>query len=179
MTTAAASEMARLGSYDLSALLIQGASKQNTSSFANDANTVIASIRESVEKSTAFAVNTDKAAKQNAANFASDAKAAITALKESVKSKNNLSYAVKGDARYDEDMDADSDGTVSYSEYIKYATKQGLEKYNLPTNSTTFSKLFDSETGITKPQILNLGKALNSYLTNSKILPQSLIQKEA
>ena len=215
MTTAAASEMARLGNYDLSALLIQGASNQNTTNFANNARAAITSIRESVDKSTAFAINTDKVVKQNTANFASDARAAlasikesvdkstafavntdlitkqnatnfasdaraaISSLRESVSSKNSMTYAVKGDSKYDEDIDADSNGTITYSEYIKYATKQGQEKFNLPTNSTTFSKLLDSETGMTKPQILNMGKALNSYLANSKILPQSLIQKEA
>lgn len=142
-TSLSASELAKLSGFDLSALLLQGVTKQNTT------------------------------------NFASNASAAVSSLIDSINSKNSMTYAVKGDDKYDEDIDTNSDGTITYSEYIKYATKQGLERYNLPTNSTTFSKLFDSESGMTKPQILNLSKALNSYLTTSKILPQSLITKEA
>ena len=104
---------------------------------------------------------------------------AINTLQKSVTSKNNMAYAVEGDKKYDEEMDTNGDGTVTYNEYIKYITSQNLKKYNLPENSTTFKNIFDKESGTNKTQILNLGKALSSYITNSTVLPQGIISKEA
>ena len=104
---------------------------------------------------------------------------ALASLQKSITSKNNMADAVEGDKKYDEEMDANSDGTVTYNEYVKYISSQNLKKYNLPENSTTFKSIFDSESGMTKPQILNLGKALSSYITNSALLPQGIISKEA
>lgn len=103
----------------------------------------------------------------------------ISALQKSVNSKNNMVYAVEGDKKYDEEMDADSDGTVTYNEYVKYISSQNLSKYNIPENSTTFKSIFDSESGTSKTQILNLAKAFSSYISNSTLLPQGIISKEA
>jgi len=94
-------------------------------------------------------------------------------------STNALAYAVKGDSKYDEEMDTDSNGTVTFNEYVKYVSSQNLSKYKLPESSTVIKNLFDTESGATKAQILNYGKALSTYLLNSTILPQSLISKDA
>ena len=94
-------------------------------------------------------------------------------------STNALAYAVKGDKKYDAEMDTDSDGTVTFNEYVKYISSKNLKKYNLPEKSTIIKNLFDSESGATKTQILNYGKALSTYLLNSAVLPQSIISKQA
>ena len=47
-------------------------------------------------------------------------------------SANALAYAVKGDKKYDEKMDYDSDGTVTFNEYVKYVSSQNLKKYDIP-----------------------------------------------
>lgn len=100
-------------------------------------------------------------------------------IQKGIQSKNNMVYASEGESKYDEEMDTNSDGAVTYQEYVQYVSQQNLKKYNIPTNSTTFSNIFDTESGTTKSQILNLGKALSSYLVNSAILPQAKISKEA
>ena len=102
----------------------------------------------------------------------------LAALQKSVNSKNNMPYAIEGDKKYNAEMDTDSDGVVTYNEYVKYISNQNLSKYNIPTNSTTFKSIFDSETGTNKTQILNLAKALSSYISNYTVLPQGIISKE-
>jgi len=108
-----------------------------------------------------------------------DTSSSISALQKSINSKNNLAYAVEGDNKYDEEMDANSDGTVTYNEYVKYISQQNLSKYNIPTNQTTFKSIFDSDTGLTKTQILNIGKAFSTYIANSALLPKGIISKDA
>ena len=94
-------------------------------------------------------------------------------------STNALAYAVKGDKKYDAEMDSDSDGTVTFNEYVNYISSHNLKKYNIPEKSTVIKNLFDTESGAGKTQILNYGKALSTYLLNSTILPQSIISKQA
>ena len=91
---------------------------------------------------------------------------------------NALAYAVKGDKKYNKEMDTDSDGTVTFNEYVKYISSQNVSKYKLPENKTVIKNLFDVENGANKTQILNYGKALSSYILSSTVLPQSLISKE-
>lgn len=94
-------------------------------------------------------------------------------------STNVLAYAVKGDSKYDEEMDSDSDGTVTFNEYIKYVSSQNLSKYKLPENSTVIKNLFNTESGTGKTQILNYGKALSNYILSSTVLPNSIISARA
>lgn len=108
-----------------------------------------------------------------------DTSSSISALQKSINSRNNLAYAVEGDSKYDEEMDTDSDGTITYNEYVKYISQQNLKKYDIPTNQTTFKNIFDSDTGLTKTQILNIGKAFSNYIANASVLPKGIINKEA
>ena len=102
-----------------------------------------------------------------------------SSIQQAVQSKNNMVYASDGDSKYNEEMDSNSDGEITYNEYVKYISQQNLKQYNIPTNSTTLTNIFDTESGTTKSQILNFGKALSNYLVNSAILPQAKISKEA
>lgn len=106
------------------------------------------------------------------------ASSSISAAQKAV-TTNALAYAVKGDKKYDKEMDADSDGTVTFNEYVKYISSQNVSKYKLPESNTVIKSLFDTESGTNKTQILNYGKALSSYILSSTVLPQSLISKEA
>ena len=108
-----------------------------------------------------------------------DTNSSVLNLQKTNSSKNNTAYAVKGDNKYDEEMDSDSDGTITYNEYVRYISQQNLKKYNIPTNSTVLKNIFDTENGTSKSQILNYGKAISSYIVNSALLPQGIISKKA
>lgn len=90
-----------------------------------------------------------------------------------------LAYAVEGDLKYKEEIDADEDGIITYNEYVKYVTNGISSKYNIPKNETTFSLKEDSQTGLLKFSVTNMGKILTAYLNNSVQLPSGLIEKEA
>lgn len=108
-----------------------------------------------------------------------DSNSSILNLQKTNSSKNNMTYAVKGDNKYDEEMDSDSDGTITYNEYVRYISQQNLKKYNIPANSTVLKNIFDTDSGTSKSQILNYGKAISSYIVNSALLPQGIISKKA
>ncbi len=108
-----------------------------------------------------------------------DTSSSISAIQKAVNSKNNMVYAEEGDSKYKEEIDTDSDGKITYNEYVKYISQQNLKKYEIPTNQTTFKSLYDNELGFKKTQILSMGKALAAYMKNSALLPQGIISREA
>ena len=108
-----------------------------------------------------------------------DTNSSVLNLQKAAGNKNNTAYAVKGDNKYDKEMDSDSDGTITYNEYVRYISQQNLKKYNIPSNSTALKNIFDSESGTNRSKILNYGKAISSYITNSALLPQGIISRKA
>lgn len=90
-----------------------------------------------------------------------------------------LSYAVEGDSKYKEEIDADDDGIITYNEYVKYITEERLSKYNLTKSQTTYSFGEDSQTGLLKFSVTNIGKVLSAYLNNYVELPTGKVEKEA
>lgn len=64
-------------------------------------------------------------------------------------------YAVKGDENYDEAMDIDGDGTITYDEYMEYCKKNAV---STNTEAKTIVQR-DSDTVRT----LNVGKAFETY----------------
>jgi len=118
----------------------------------------------------------------------------ISGIKSSQESKNTvadltvtnrsgkLAYAVEGDSKYDEEIDTNDDGIITYNEYVKYVTSTRLSKYNVQDsseNKITFGLNKDSQTGLLKFSITNMTKILTAYMNNANQLPSGFIEKEA
>ena len=95
----------------------------------------------------------------------SNANSALNFINNS-KNSSKIVYAVKGDSRYDEEMDADSDSIVTFNEYVKYLSEQKLGTKTLPNNLAKFTKTIDSETGLETVRITDIGKSIRTYLNN-------------
>ncbi len=94
-------------------------------------------------------------------------------------SLGKLAYAVEGDSKYNEEIDTNGDGIITYNEYVKYISDTISSKFNLPENpSTTFKLDTDSQTGLLTFSVTNMTKILTSYLNNSVQLPSSFIETE-
>ena len=92
-----------------------------------------------------------------------------------------LAYAVEGDSKYNEEIDTNGDGIITYSEYVRYISDSVSSKLNVPenTSSTTFKLDTDSKTGLLKFSVTNMTKVLTSYLNSSAQLPVGFIETEA
>ncbi len=102
----------------------------------------------------------------------------ITSL-TATNSFDKLAYAVEGDSKYKQEIDSNSDGIITYDEYVKYVTENISSKYNIPKSSTTFWAGEDSQTGLFKFSVTNMGRILSSYLNNSTQFPAGIIEQEA
>jgi len=105
---------------------------------------------------------------QNAAESSSQIREIKSEVKEQV-------YAQEGDKNYDEAMDENGDGKVTYSEYIKYCeaqkqtqTEKQPEKAEVETTSDTKKEQFT---------IKNAGKSINQYARTE--LPEAKIKEKA
>ncbi len=88
-------------------------------------------------------------------------------------------YAKKGDANYNEEMDANEDGAVTYEEFIKYCEEHAASTYNKNPGFTKAVKTQDSEAGIQSVRPLNIGKALSTYSQSGIKMPEAHIKSEA
>lgn len=79
-------------------------------------------------------------------------------------------YATRGDSKYDEAMDTNSDDKVSFKEYAEYCIKHITSK-----EQKSNAKVETTEDG--KLKITNAGKAINSYTRAAET--ESLIEAEA
>lgn len=95
------------------------------------------------------------------------------------KSIGQLAYAVEGDSKYDEEIDSNKDGIITYNEYVRSITDKISSKYNIPKSDSTFSFEEDAKTGLLKFSVNSVGKMLTAYLNNSIQLPIGIIEKEA
>ncbi len=98
-----------------------------------------------------------------------------------INTKNTKAYAVKGDYKYKDEMDTDSNGTVTFNEYVKYISEQKFDQnsslkslYNL----TKYTKTTDAESGLQLLTMFNYGKALRTYINSSAKLPTAKISAE-
>jgi len=94
-------------------------------------------------------------------------------------SLGKLAYAVEGDSKYDEEIDTNNDGIITYNEYVKSITDSMASKYNIPKSDSTFSFAEDPKTGLLKFSVNSVGKMLTAYLNNTIQLPSGIIEKEA
>ena len=94
-------------------------------------------------------------------------------------SLGKLAYAVEGDSKYDEEIDSNDDGIITFNEYVKYVTERVSSQHNIPKTSTSYSHGEDAQTGLLKFSVSNIGKIMSAYLNNSVQLPNSFVEKEA
>ncbi len=79
-------------------------------------------------------------------------------------------FAKKGEDNYNEAMDFNGDGVVTYDEYMKYCEDNAVSQYK--TNpSVTFVSVAQNTAGQVRP--VHIGKALEnySYFGEEKMLP--------
>lgn len=93
--------------------------------------------------------------------------------------ENEMVYAKEGDARYDKEMDANEDGTITYDEYIKYCEEHAASTYTDNPGKTVVEKIKDSESNIQSIRPINIGKALSSYSNSGIEFPEPKIKSEA
>ena len=94
-------------------------------------------------------------------------------------STNSFIYATKGDSKYKEEIDTNSDNIITFNEYVKYINEQNFSNTNSAIqNLARFTKTEDSDSGVETITIQNLGKAIRNYTNNYLTLPESLINTE-
>lgn len=94
-------------------------------------------------------------------------------LLEKINSKNNeKTYAVRGDEKYDEAMDSNSDDKVTYKEYIDYCVEHIKTK-----EQKSDTKVKQSENG--EFRTTSYGKALNAYARTESQSVESMFEYEA
>ena len=97
-------------------------------------------------------------------------------ITNSVQSDKNISsdavYAEKGDSKYNEEMDSNSDDKITYQEYLDYCKEHA--KINEHKSDT---RIQQSSDGVFRT--LNYGKALNTYTQAESVPSKSVYEKIA
>lgn len=104
---------------------------------------------------------------------------ASAAIKE-IKPESETVYAKEGEKNYDEAMDSNKDGKVTYEEYLKYC-EENEEASNTEKNfgTTSFEKTQDSETKEEKVVVRDSRKAISSYLNSDSKEKNVKVEREA
>lgn len=100
-------------------------------------------------------------------------------IKETQSEAQEMVYAKDGDGNYDEAMDEDGDGTITYDEYMKYCEENAVAQYSENPGKTVVEKNENEETGTQSIRPINIGKALNAYSTSEIHMPEAKIKDEA
>lgn len=90
-----------------------------------------------------------------------------------IESEDKAIYAKEGDDKYSEEIDANSDGKITYDEYMKYCEEQ--EK----AQETPQPEKAELSTDEEKVVVKNEGKAINQYAKTESEKPESKVEKEA
>lgn len=75
--------------------------------------------------------------------------------------KEEKVFATKGEDNYNEAMDFNGDGVVTYDEYMKYCEDNAVSQYNSNPSYTFVTTTNDSEKQSIRP--IHIGKALETY----------------
>lgn len=75
--------------------------------------------------------------------------------------KEEKVFATKGEDNYNEAMDFNGDGVVTYDEYMKYCEDNAVSQYNSNPSYTFVTTTHDSEKQSIRP--IHIGKALETY----------------
>lgn len=100
-------------------------------------------------------------------------------IKEVQPETEEMVYAKEGDKNFDEAMDTNGDGTITYDEYMKYCEENAVAQYSESPTKTVVAKSENSETGVLSIRPINIGKALSAYTTSEIHMPEAKIKSEA
>lgn len=70
-------------------------------------------------------------------------------------------FAKKGEDNYNEAMDFNGDGVVTYDEYMRYCEENAVSQYNSNPSLTYVSTIQNSDGQSVRP--IHIGKALETY----------------
>ena len=84
--------------------------------------------------------------------------------------KEEKVFATKGEDNYNEAMDFNGDGIVTYDEYMRYCEENAVSEYKI-NPSMTFVSIAQNTEGQVRP--VHIGRALEnySYFGEEKMLP--------
>lgn len=94
-----------------------------------------------------------------------------------IKSDSDAVYAKEGDEDYDEEMDLNGDGKVTYEEYLKYCEEQENSQDNTQPQKTEAKKVENPDTGEERLVFQNPGKSINQYTVKEP--SDAKVEKEA
>ena len=85
--------------------------------------------------------------------------------------KEEKVFATKGEDNYNEAMDFNGDGIVTYDEYMKYCEENAVSQYNTNPSYTFVSTVQNTNGQSIRP--IHIGRALDSYshFGEEKMLP--------
>ena len=95
-------------------------------------------------------------------------------MREVASEAKTMNYAAKGDAKYDEAIDTNSDGIISYDEYMQYC-KENAVAPNSDSGKTIVAKDSDCD-GI---KTVHIGKAFEMYSRAGVTMPEAKVSSEA
>lgn len=99
-------------------------------------------------------------------------------IKELQPETQKMVYAQEGDNNFDEAMDENGDGTITYDEYMKYCEANAVAQYSENPGKTVVEKTEDKATGVQSIRPINIGKALSAYSTSEIHMPEAKIKDE-
>jgi hypothetical protein len=70
-------------------------------------------------------------------------------------------FAKKGEENYNEAMDFNGDGVVTYDEYMRYCEENAVSQYNYSPSLTYVSTVQNSDGQSVRP--IHIGRALDTY----------------
>ena len=97
-----------------------------------------------------------------------------------IKPQAEAVYAKEGERNYDEAIDANKDGKITYEEYLKYCEEnKESTKDEKSSGSASVEKTQDPETNEEKFVVRDSRKAMNSYANTDSKEPDVKIESEA
>lgn len=86
-------------------------------------------------------------------------------------------YAEKGDSKYDDAIDENGDGKITYKEYMNYCEAQNSTQDTKQPEKTEAETTENSDTGEKQIVIKNAGKSINKYTETEQ--PEAKIEENA
>ena len=88
------------------------------------------------------------------------AKATVTDLIQAEEKEEKI-FATKGEDNYNEAMDFNGDGVVTYDEYMKYCEENAVSQYNSNPSFTYVLTVQNTDRQSIRP--IHIGRALDTY----------------
>lgn len=84
-------------------------------------------------------------------------------LEELVQKEDEKVFAKKGNDNYNEAMDYNGDGVVTYDEYMKYCEENAVSQYSKNPGLTIVDKVDDLASKLQNVRPIHIGRALDIY----------------